>query len=297
MVRWGTLIEGDLLDPAALARALDEVKPDAVAHFAALAYVGESVERPANYYEVNTVGSFNLLQAMRAADVDQLIFSSSCATYGIPAGMPIREDTPQRPINPYGWSKLFVEKMLADFSAAYRLRYVSLRYFNAAGADLDGEIGERHEPETHVIALAARSALGSDAVFMINGADFDTPDGTAIRDYIHVADLGRAHALAADYLAAGGASDAFNLGTGVGTSVAEVANAIERASGRPLAREVGPRRPGDPPILVAAADKAREVLGWAPVHSRIDEMVASAWRWHLKEAARADSKIGSTTTA
>jgi len=286
MVRYGPLIKGDLRDRAALDAALGEVRPDVVAHFAALAYVNESFERPGDYYAVNALGSLNLLEAMRAVGVDKLIFSSTCATYGVPDTVPIREDAPQRPINPYGWSKLFVERMLIDHAAAYGLRYVSLRYFNAAGADPEGELGERHEPESHVIPLAARALLRHDHAFVINGTDFATPDGTAVRDYVHVADLGRAHAIAAEYLLSGGGSDVLNLGTGIGVSVAEIADAVERASGRALLRKAGPRRPGDPPVLVAAGDRAREVLGWTPQQSSIEEIIGSAWRWHCAEANR-----------
>ena len=279
-VRWGPLIVGDIRDSKALTAALDEVKPDIVAHFAALAYVGESVSSPDLYYAVNVTGTMTLLDAMRAAGVDKILFSSSCATYGVPERIPIDEAHPQAPINPYGWTKLMVEKMLSDYSAAFGMRHVALRYFNAAGADTGGEIGERHEPETHVIPLAIQSAQAGTQVFSIFGDDFDTRDGTAIRDYVHVADLGDAHCRALAYLQAGGASEAVNIGTGLGITVAEIADAVERRSGRPLVRRVEGRREGDPPALVAAADKARRVLGWAPVHSDIDNIIDTAWRWH-----------------
>jgi len=281
-VRWGQLIEGDILDPIGLQAAMAEVKPDAVAHFAALISVGDSVTDPASYYRNNSIGAFNLLEAMRTTGVDKIIFSSTAATYGVPRMDPIPEDHPQQPINPYGWSKLFVERMLHDYDAAYGLRSVALRYFNAAGADPDGEIGERHEPETHLIPLAARGALRDDYAFTIFGTDFDTRDGTCVRDYVHVADLGRAHAAALNYLFDGGASAAFNLGTGTGTTVKEVADAVERVSGRPLPRRYGPRRAGDPPVLVASNARAREVLGWTPQQSGIDEIVRTAWAWHTK---------------
>jgi UDP-arabinose 4-epimerase len=279
MVRYGDLIEGDILDREAISRAIDATKPDAIAHFAAFAYVGESVTDPRLYYRNNTVGSLNILEAMVDAGVDKLLFSSTCASYGTPQYVPIDEAHPQSPINPYGWSKLFVERMLADFAAAYPLRYVALRYFNAAGADADGEIGERHEPETHAIPLAIEGALTPGFVFQVFGDDFETRDGTGLRDYIHVTDLGMAHRLAVDYLLDGGASDVFNLGTGVGTTVAEIAASVERVAGRPVARVVVGRRPGDPASLVAAAGKAKDVLGWTPQHSSIDEIIASAWRW------------------
>ena len=281
-VQWGPLIEGDILDEAALLAAMDQARPDAVAHFAALAYVGESVEQPERYYRNNTFGSLTLLEAMRKAGVGKLLFSSTCATYGVPHTTPIAEDHPQSPINPYGWSKLFVERMLADVSAAHGLAYVALRYFNAAGADAEGRIGERHEPETHVIPLAIRGALASDYVFSIFGDDFDTRDGTAVRDYIHVTDLADAHCRALDHLHGGGASEIFNLGTGTGTTVAEIAAAVEKQAGRPLPRRVIGRRAGDPPALIAAAEKAERMLGWKPRHSSIDNIVATAWRWHAQ---------------
>lgn len=286
-VRWGPLIEGDILDQAALARALDDVRPDAVAHFAALAYVGESMTEPGAYYRVNVTGTLNLLEALRAAGVGRILFSSSCATYGVPVRLPIDETHPQAPINPYGRTKLIAEQMLADHGAAHGLVHVALRYFNAAGADPDGEIGERHEPETHVIPLAIGGAQAGDASFAVHGSDFDTRDGTAVRDYIHVADLADAHCRALDYLMAGGRSDVFNLGTGVGTTVLELVAAIERISGRPVARTLGPRRPGDPAALVAAADKAREVLGWSPSRSDIDHIVQTAWAWSARARAEA----------
>ena len=285
MVKWGPLIEGDILDAPALETALRETAPDVVAHFAALSSVAESVADPALYYRNNSLGTFNLLEAMRACGVGKLIFSSTAATYGAPRETPMTEDHPQQPINPYGWSKLFVERMMDDYSRAYGLRFAALRYFNAAGADAEGEIGERHVPETHVIPLAARGALSDDYAFTVFGEDFDTRDGTCVRDYVHVEDLGRAHAAAADYLMRGGEAAFFNLGTGRGTTVKEIADAIEAASGRPLPRQVGPRRPGDPAVLVASNARAREVLGWTPEASTIDDIVQSAWRWAQADAA------------
>lgn len=279
-VRYGELIEGDILDQPALDAAMARVKPDVVAHFAALAYVGESVSDPGAYYRTNTTGSLNLIEAMLRGGVNKLVFSSTCATYGVPISTPIEENHPQAPINPYGWSKLFVERMLADFAASQPLRYVSLRYFNAAGADESGELGERHEPETHAIPLAIRSALRPDHTFTIFGDDFETRDGTGLRDYIHVSDLADAHRRAAVYLMEGGRSDAFNLGTGNGTTVAEIAASVERAAGRPIKREIGPRRAGDPAALVASAGRARRILKWEPRRSDIDHIIATAWRWH-----------------
>lgn len=299
-VRWGPLIEADVLDRPALDAAFARHKPDLVAHFAALAYVGESVEQPERYYRVNTAGALNLLEAMRAARCSRIIFSSTCATYGVPVRVPIDESHPQAPINPYGWSKLFVERMLTDFRAAYGLDSVALRYFNAAGADPEGDVGERHEPETHLIPLAIDSALLAEP-FTINGGDYETPDGTAVRDYVHVSDLARAHVLAAELLMAQGGRHAFNLGAGVGVSVTQVVNAVERLSQQPIACRVGPRRPGDPPYLVASAQRAREELGWRPELSSIDQIVAAAlaWRraerglgWRLSHPAHAPALIG-----
>jgi len=280
LVQWGPLIEGDLLDRPALQAALDETRPDIVAHFAAVAYVGESVERPDLYYRNNLMGTLNLLDAMRQAEVKKLVFSSSCTTYGVPVRMPIDESHPQAPISPYGWSKLMAEKMLADYDAAFGLRYVALRYFNAAGADLDGAIGERHEPETHLIPLAILAAQAGDRTFTVNGLDFDTPDGSAVRDYVHVNDLADAHCRALTHLMAGGVSEAMNLGAERGLSVLEILDAVETVSGRPIPRIIGPRRPGDPAAQVADASKAREVLGWKPVHSDLETIVGTAWRWH-----------------
>ena len=287
MVKWGELIEGDIMDRAALDAAIAKVKPDVVAHFAALTFVGESVADPARYYANNSIGAFNILEAMRAGGVNKIIFSSTAATFGVPLETPITEDHIQQPINPYGWSKLFVERMMADYANAYGLKFASLRYFNAAGADADGEVGERHEPETHVIPLAARGALRDDYEFTIFGDDFDTRDGTCVRDYVHVSDLGRAHAAAAEYLLAGGKAEFFNLGTGNGTTVKEIADAIEKVSGRPLPRRVGPRREGDPAVLIASNARAKAVLGWEPIQSSVDEIVRTAWDW-----AQADAKRG-----
>lgn len=282
-VRWGDFIEGDILDQPALEAALREVRPDAVAHFAAFAYIGESMVEPAMYYRNNTAGTLSVLQAMRATGVNNIVFSSTCATYGIARTSRIDETHPQEPVNPYGWSKLVAEQMLADFSRAYGLRYAALRYFNAAGADPEGEIGERHEPETHMIPLAIRGVLDPDYEFVIFGDDFDTRDGSCVRDYIHVTDLASAHCLALDHIMGGGEGGVFNLGTGHGASVLEVAAAIEAAMGRPLKKRVGPRREGDPPTLVAAADRAHAVLGWRPVRSSIQSIIHDAVAWSVKE--------------
>ena len=282
MVRWGPLVVGDILDRAALDAALAEAKPDVVAHFAALSSVAESVADPAIYYRNNVTGTQTILEAMRGAGIDKIIFSSTAATYGEPLATPIPETHRQLPINPYGWSKLFVERMLSDYAAAYGLRFAALRYFNAAGADPSAEIGEKHEPETHVIPLAARGALRDDYRFTLFGDDFDTRDGTCVRDYVHVMDLASAHAAAAEHLMAGGEGGFFNLGTGAGTTVKEIADAVEAASGKALPRTLGPRRAGDPAVLVASSAKARAVLGWEPRRSDIATIVEDAFRWHRK---------------
>ncbi|MGD2131565.1 MAG: UDP-glucose 4-epimerase GalE [Maricaulaceae bacterium] len=285
-VQWGELIEGDLCDGPAIAAALERVRPDAVIHFAALAYVGESVENPSLYYRNNVVGTLNLLEAMRAAGVNKLVFSSTCATYGEPESVPISEDHPQAPINPYGASKLMVERILKDYDNAHGVRSVALRYFNAAGADPEGQIGEWHEPETHLIPLAIDAAIHNPTAIKVFGTDYPTPDGTAIRDYIHVVDLADAHVRALDYLNAGGRTDAFNLGTGTGTSVMEILNAVEEVSGVRLKPQLGPRRAGDPPRLVAEASKAKSALGWTPARSDIGQIIADAWAWHRRLEVR-----------
>jgi UDP-glucose-4-epimerase GalE len=248
---WGPLVVADIADRPRLDETLARYRPAAVLHFAAYAYVGESVTAPALYYRNNVAGSLTLLEALVAARIHAFVFSSTCATYGVPLAVPIAEDHPQAPINPYGASKLMIERMLADFEVAHGLQHVALRYFNAAGADPDGELGECHDPETHAIPLAVQAALGSGATFEIYGTDYPTPDGTAIRDYIHVTDLVEAHVKALRYLLEGGASVALNLGTGRGHSVREVLAAIARATGREIPTRLAPRRAGDPPELVA----------------------------------------------
>ncbi|MCR9271022.1 MAG: UDP-glucose 4-epimerase GalE [Hyphomonadaceae bacterium] len=284
LVKWGDLIEGDLLDEARLSEALMQVKPDAVAHFAAFAYVGESMAAPEMYYRNNVRGTMNLLDAMRMAKVGQLVFSSSCATYGISNEL-ITEDTPQNPINPYGETKLICEKMIRDYGSAHDLRSVMLRYFNAAGCDPEGETGERHDPEPHVIPLAIRGAMDGTFTFNIFGGDYDTPDGTCVRDYIHVSDLADAHAKALDYLARGGETDVFNLGTGRGYSVKELADAVSLVAGKDVPRIIADRRPGDPPRLVASPQKAHDVLGWQPRHSDLETILKTAWAWFESERA------------
>jgi UDP-glucose-4-epimerase GalE len=281
-VRWGPLEVGDLTDQSRLREVIQRYRPISVMHFAALASVGESVSDPALYYRNNVVGTLTLLDSLRESSTRTLVFSSTCATYGTPVRVPISEDHPQEPINPYGIGKLTVERALRDYSAAYGLRSISLRYFNAAGADPEGEIGESHDPETHAIPLAIVAATGKGPPFKILGTDYPTPDGSAVRDYIHVWDLAEAHLAALSHLLNGGATDAFNLGTGTGTSVRELLAAVERVAGRAVPVVHCPRRQGDPPVLVADARRAVENLGWRPRYRHIDEIVRTAWHWHSR---------------
>src|SRR6266852_5138214 len=272
-VRWGPLVEGDLADRKLLADTLDRFAVAAVIHFAAFAYVGESMEKPQLYFHNNVVNTLTLLDAMLAAKLRHIVFSSSCATYGAPERVPITEDTPQHPVNPYGESKLIVERLLHWYGTAYGLSYAALRYCNAAGADPGGEIGEEHEPETHLIPLILATALGRRQQIDIYGTDYPTQDGSAVRDYIHVQDLAEAHVAALGHLRDGGASLALNLGTGNGHSVREVIAAAERLTGRPIARREMTRRPGDPAVLVADARGARERLGWSARMSDLDSII------------------------
>jgi len=273
------LIEGDLADADRLAAALSSRPFDAAMHFAAFAYVGESVRQPLTYYRNNVANTLVLLEALREAGVHRLVFSSTCATYGTPAHVPITEHTPQVPINPYGRSKLTVEWMLADCASAWGLGSCALRYFNACGAADDGSIGEDHNPETHIIPLLLLAALGRQPCFTVLGTDYDTADGTCMRDYVHVEDLATAHWLALEAIEPG-TSSAFNVGTGTGYSVREVVSAARRVTGRQINIQDGPRRPGDPPILVADASRIRQTLGWQPAWTDLDRIVASAWQWH-----------------
>jgi len=276
-------LEGDLCNPKDLARAFTEHSIDGVLHFAGRALVGESAQNPSLYYETNLLGGLNLLNAMKSGEVRYLIFSSTCATYGVPQRTPIDEDHPQNPINPYGDSKLAFERALRWFHEAFGLEYLSLRYFNAAGADRDGEFGEDHHPETHLIPLALDAALGRKKDVQILGTDYPTPDGTCLRDYIHVADLARAHVVGLEALMNGRVkSQAVNLGTGHGYSVRQVIDAVRRVSGREFTVRETDRRPGDPPELVAAVGRAKEALGWSAVESDLENIVATAWRWHQK---------------
>jgi UDP-glucose-4-epimerase GalE len=282
-VKWGPLVRGDLADRALLVDVMKRHHVEAVIHFAAYAYVGESVTNPRKYFDNNVAGSLSLLNAMLDAGVRDVVFSSTCATYGEPRQVPIREDHPQQPVNPYGETKLAVEKMLAWYSQAYDLRYAALRYFNAAGADPDGEIGEDHDPETHLIPLAIAAALGRRGALDVYGTDYPTPDGTAIRDYIHVVDLADAHLRALDRLRAGAVRLELNVGTGHGHSVREVVAAVGKTAGKPVPfREVG-RRAGDPPALVADNHAATEILGWKPRLPELDVIVEHAFRWAARD--------------
>ncbi|EEE02767.1 UDP-glucose 4-epimerase GalE [Burkholderia multivorans] len=289
-VRWGPLVVGSILDRDALGRALAAHRPDIVIHFAALAYVGESVLAPDRYYATNVTGTCTLLNAMRAAGVGRIVLSSSCATYGIPDALPICEHTPQHPINPYGFTKYAMERMAADFERAYGMKWVALRYFNAAGADPDGLLGENHEPETHALPLAIRAALGTGRPFTVMGTDYPTPDGSAVRDYVHVSDLADAHVKATAYLCRGGNSVALNLGTGTGTSVLELVRAVETVTGSGVPTVMAARRPGDPPALYADATKAALVLGWRPRFAGIEPMVEHAARWFRQDLPLVSNK-------
>jgi UDP-glucose-4-epimerase GalE len=268
-----------LAETEALARLMSEQRIDCVMHFAALAYVGESVSEPLRYYDNNTAGTVSVLRAMQAAGVGRMVFSSTCATYGEPETTPIVETMPQRPINPYGWSKLFVERVLRDYAAANRgFAFVSLRYFNVAGAAADGSLGEDHQPETHLIPVVLLAALGKRERVTVFGTDYSTPDGTCIRDYIHVEDLCDAHITAMEALKPGDARF-YNLGIGRGYSVREVIESCGRVTGREIPVEYGPRRPGDPAVLFADASKIRGELGWTARYTELDAIVATAWNW------------------
>ena len=278
-VRWGPLLEIDFGDRERVAAAIREWRPVAVMHFAAYAYVGESMDDPGSYFRNNVVNTLTLLETMVAEKVRTIVFSSTCATYGTPDQVPIAEDHPQRPVNPYGESKLAIERTLHWFGICHGMGWSALRYFNAAGADPDGEIGENHEPETHLIPLAIDAAADGPPL-QIFGTDYPTPDGTAVRDYIHVSDLARAHVLSLNRLLAGEASHAVNLGTGAGSSVQDVIRAVEaRGNGRVRA-VLAPRRAGDPAALVADPRQARNLLGWTPECSDLATIVDTAWRWH-----------------
>jgi UDP-glucose 4-epimerase len=280
------LIEGDIGDRPLLDKIFKTREFAAVIHFAAYSYVGESMSHPGKYYRNNVVGTLTLLEAMQAAGIKNLVFSSTCAVYGVPKQIPILENQPQQPINPYGMSKLMVESILEDFDQAYGLRSVRLRYFNAAGADPQGRLGEDHRPETHLIPLVLMTAMGKRDSIGILGTDYDTPDGTCIRDYIHVTDLAQAHILGLEYLLQGGKTQVFNLGNGWGFSVQEVIDAARGVTGLPIRVTLNQRRSGDPPILVGSAEKARSLLGWQPQYGELETILNHAWQWHQKRHGR-----------
>lgn len=282
-VKWGAFEEGDMSDTERLREVFRTYKIAGVMHFAAYAYVGESVTDPEKYYFNNVAATLNLLKVMREFGVDKFIFSSTCATYGVPTQIPIPESHSQAPINPYGASKLMVERVLADYGRAYDLKSICFRYFNAAGADPEGDIGERHDPETHLIPLVLRAAMGGTPL-KVFGDDYPTPDGTCIRDYIHVIDLARAHILGLERLLSGGESSIYNLGNGSGYSVKEVIETSERLTGRKVPFAFAPRREGDPPQLIGSAEKAVTELGWKPEFAKLDQIIETAWTWHRKEA-------------
>jgi UDP-arabinose 4-epimerase len=281
-VRWGPLERGDLLDSARLDDVIARHMPVAAIHFAAYAYVGESVADPGKYYRNNVGGTISMLEALRRGGIGHLVFSSTCATFGVPQLVPIDEGHPQRPVNPYGRTKLMIEQVLRDYDHVYGLRSMSLRYFNAAGADPEAQLGEDHTPETHLVPLVLRAALDPAQPVSIHGTDYPTPVGTCIRDYVHVTDLADAHVRALNLLRQGAGTAVCNLGTGHGHSVREVIAAAGRVTGREIAFVEGPRRPGDPPELVADASLARVTLGWSASFSMIDAMIETAWRWHEK---------------
>ena len=278
-VKWGPLEVGDLMDTERLGDVLRQYKPIGVIHFAALAYVGESMQSPLMYYRNNVCGTASLLRAIAAEGVDRLVFSSTCATYGTPLENPIHEAMPQNPINPYGQSKLMVEQILKDCAADGSLSAVALRYFNAAGADAEGEIGEAHQPETHLIPLALGAAQGSAPPLTVFGDDYPTPDGTCIRDYIHVTDLADAHVKALGHTSGSKGFSAFNLGTGTGISIKELIGAVQEVTGREVPFSFGSRREGDPAALVADPSLAHKILGWRAKHSDLRNIVQTAWNW------------------
>lgn len=285
------LIRGDLGDAALLRRIFAEHDIEAVMHFAGLIVVSESTRDPGRYYRNNVSATLTLLEEMVRAGIGRFIFSSTAATYGVPREVPIPEEHPQWPINPYGWSKLMVERMLADFDVAHGLRSVVFRYFNAAGAHPDGDLGEAHDPETHLIPLVIRAALGQGDL-KVFGDDYDTADGTCIRDYIHVSDLADAHLLGLDRLRSGGSSASYNLGNGAGYSNREVIRTVEEVSGRSVPFTWAPRRPGDPAILIGRSDRAKTELGWSPAFPALKDIVATAWRWHTEGHAAREALRG-----
>jgi UDP-glucose 4-epimerase len=283
LLQWGRLEKVDLRDLNGITDIFESYSIETVMHFAAFTHVGESVEDPQKYYLNNLRNTLNLLQVMLEFKVKKLVFSSTCATYGDPLEIPLTEEHPQNPINPYGRGKFMVEQVLKDYSSAYDLRYVSLRYFNAAGADPEGEVGERHHPETHLIPLILDAAIGRRDDIKIFGTDYDTPDGTCIRDYIHVTDLADAHLKALKYLEAGGKSQIFNLGNDNGFSVREVIKTAQNVTGKKIKVTETDRRQGDSPILVGSSQKAKKLLGWKPKYDDLSQIISTAWQWHKKE--------------
>lgn len=283
-VKWGRFVQGDLNDVKALEAVFQSFDISIVLHFAAFAYVGESMAEPEKYYLNNVSNTLQLLRVMRKFHCEKIVFSSTCATYGQPDRMPISEDMPQMPLNPYGRSKLMVEQILKDYDSAYGIRHVILRYFNAAGADWRAGIGESHTPETHLIPLVLEAACGKRSAIEVFGNDYPTQDGTCVRDYIHVSDLADAHLRALRYLESGGASECFNLGNARGTSVLEIIHAVKKVTGAQFQVICSGRRPGDPALLVGSSDKAKRVLGWEPRLGSVDEIVGDAWEWEMHRA-------------
>ena len=281
-VKWGQWFRGDLADPERIRACFRAYPIEAVMHFGAFTYVNESVTDPAKYYSNNVANSLHLLTVMKEFGVRQFIFSSSCATYGHPREMPMTENHPQNPINPYGRTKRMVEEILEDFDRAYGIKHINLRYFNAAGADPEGEVGEWHDPETHLIPLVIQAAMGLRESVNIYGTDYPTPDGTCVRDYIHVVDLAEAHLRGLKYLEEKKVSDSFNLGNDKGYSVRKVIDTVRRKSGKNFRVLEGERREGDPPVLISDSKKAKEILGWSPKFNDLDTIVETAFKWHKK---------------
>lgn len=296
-VRWGPLVEADLCNQRSLRQTLRKYNVTAAIHFAAHAYIGESVLEPRRYFENNVINTLHFVHTLLDEGVNQVVFSSSCAVYGVPECFPISESHPKLPVNPYGDSKLFIERVLDWYGSAYGLRWAALRYFNAAGADPSGELGEAHNPETHLVPRLIEAALGRLQSVEIFGVDYPTKDGTAVRDYVHVLDLAEAHVASLQHLISGGESFSVNLGTGHGVSVREVIAAVERVSGTTIDAKTAPRREGDPPVLIADPTSAERILGWRPRLSSLDSIVNSAWDWHrrfpsLKQISNCGEKDG-----
>jgi len=285
-VQWGAFIEGDMADPLVLREIFSTYPIDAVMHFSAYIAVGESVEKPGEYYRNNVANTIHLLNEVIRAGVRNFLFSSTCAIMGDPQYLPLDESHPRKPLNPYGWSKYMVEQILEDYEKAYGLRHSILRYFNAAGAEPEARIGERHDPETHLIPIILEAALGKRSEVSIFGTDYETHDGTCVRDYIHVCDLAQAHLLALEWMMKEDASNDFNLGNGKGFSVKEVIEVARKITGREILTRIGPRRDGDAQTLIGSSTKAKELLGWNPRFDSLEDIVESAWKWHLKEHER-----------